>query len=547
MNTANHIAARSEVYLMALLCALAVGPQNLVQAQTDDQSLEAVTPVRLDVKPAEEKIHEALLLPVEVDFVETSISDVVLALSDQRKITIVLDTRALEATGVGPDRSVTLSLEGVPLRSVLNIILRPYGLTWMVIEDVVLVTPHEFAKLPLVSQVYDVRDLMARSDDGRLDPDGLTDLITASVAPTSWDEVGGTGTLDSFDGSLVVRQTDDLQRVLQGVLTELRRAKHLLEHDPQQAFARRWTLSPQPAGPTTQRIEAALDKQMPLLEFIETPLAEVIDSVRERAGIPILIDPQALDQVGFSLKTPVTQRFHEISLGSGLQRMLHDYNLEAVVRDDVLWITTYEEEEQRLTTAAYLVRDLVDSQDACVDQVDDLIELITSTVAPTAWADVGGPGQVRYFSLLDALVIDQTDEVLQQVDELLAKLHKVRHAREPWSAERWQQRREQQRNTPELVHFSIVPTQLGRDAIAIESVRTAIEHVLAAEDLERASIKQSTSALSAMLTPREAAQVQRLVREVPVQLGHPTHGNPFSPAPVPGKPSAQGNLEGGFF
>jgi type II secretory pathway component GspD/PulD (secretin) len=54
-----------------------------------------------------------------------------------------------------------------------------------------------------------------------------------------------------------------------------------------------------------------------------------------------------------------------------------------------------------------------------------LIRLITNTVAPSSWAEVGGPGTIDYFPLGMALVINQTPDVQEQVQELLDALRRL--------------------------------------------------------------------------------------------------------------------------
>jgi hypothetical protein len=57
--------------------------------------------------------------------------------------------------------------------------------------------------------------------------------------------------------------------------------------------------------------------------------------------------------------------------------------------------------------------------------LDRLIRLITNTIAPTSWADVGGPGTIDYFPRSMALVVSQTRDVQDQIAELLASLRRL--------------------------------------------------------------------------------------------------------------------------
>ncbi|MFN4257734.1 MAG: hypothetical protein ACK4RK_00420 [Gemmataceae bacterium] len=53
---------------------------------------------------------------------------------------------------------------------------------------------------------------------------------------------------------------------------------------------------------------------------------------------------------------------------------------------------------------------------------DLLIKLITNTIAPNTWSDVGGPGTIDYFPIGMALVVNQTPDVQEQIQSLLNQL-----------------------------------------------------------------------------------------------------------------------------
>ena len=54
-----------------------------------------------------------------------------------------------------------------------------------------------------------------------------------------------------------------------------------------------------------------------------------------------------------------------------------------------------------------------------------LIELITSTIAPDTWDDVGGPGAIESFPTNLSLVISQTQDVHDQIADLLEQLRRL--------------------------------------------------------------------------------------------------------------------------
>lgn len=67
--------------------------------------------------------------------------------------------------------------------------------------------------------------------------------------------------------------------------------------------------------------------------------------------------------------------------------------------------------------------------DACPKQSpgrmqDQLIQLITSSIAPKSWSVMGGPGTIDYFPLTDSFVINQTPAVHERIADLLTTLRR---------------------------------------------------------------------------------------------------------------------------
>ena len=61
-----------------------------------------------------------------------------------------------------------------------------------------------------------------------------------------------------------------------------------------------------------KRIEAALKAPTPTMEFVEQPLHDVIDYLKDLHGIEIQLDKTALEDVGIGPDTPVTKNLKGI-------------------------------------------------------------------------------------------------------------------------------------------------------------------------------------------------------------------------------------------
>ncbi|HUT09423.1 MAG TPA: hypothetical protein VMY42_02920 [Thermoguttaceae bacterium] len=189
-----------------------------------------------------------------------------------------------------------------------------------------------------------------------------------------------------------------------------------------------------------KKIEEALDSPTQL-EFIECPLQDVIDYLKDYHEIEIQIDARALQDVGIGTDTPITRNLKGVSLRSALTLMLRELDLTFLIENEVLMITTPEEAECRLTTKIYPVGDVITRADVAAfdapDQggesadYDSLIEMITSTIEPVSWADVGGPGSIAPMTVrgTEILVIAQTYQIHRKIAALLAELREVAGAK----------------------------------------------------------------------------------------------------------------------
>lgn len=176
-----------------------------------------------------------------------------------------------------------------------------------------------------------------------------------------------------------------------------------------------------------EKIEAAF-KETTQFEFTETPLTGAIDFLKSKHKIEIQLDRKALDDVGIGRDTPITANLKGVNLKSALRLVLRNLGLTYVIKDGVLLITTPEAAESELLTRIYPISDLVlppNAPDGSQPDFDSLIKLIASTVKPTSWDEVGGAGSVTPFPNNLTLVVSQTQEVHEEIEDLLAQLRLV--------------------------------------------------------------------------------------------------------------------------
>lgn len=198
-------------------------------------------------------------------------------------------------------------------------------------------------------------------------------------------------------------------------------------------FSQTKTLAPSD-NPDNKRIER-LVAQVRNIVFHNATLKDVV-SYLESSGIPTYVDERALEDVGLAADTPVSFRRGSIRLSDGLYLLLRPLDLIWTIRHGRLVITTPEEEEDQLTTCVYDVRNLVElvpvplwnggfeTRTAYQYDFDTLLNLITTTVAPDTWDEMGGAGSVEPYwtRRMRVIVVSQTYEIHQRIEALLGKL-----------------------------------------------------------------------------------------------------------------------------
>ena len=143
----------------------------------------------------EAAIEKAMAATTRADFDQTPLCDVIEHFADLHRIPIVLDKRVLNDTSIDPS-TMQVTYAGraaLSLRSVLDLILRPLGLTWTIRSEVLLITTEGEAENMLITRVYEVADLVRCRDEKDVpwdDYDSLIDAIEMAVEPDSWMDTG---------------------------------------------------------------------------------------------------------------------------------------------------------------------------------------------------------------------------------------------------------------------------------------------------------------------------------------------------------------------
>jgi hypothetical protein len=155
-----------------------------------------------DSAPVDAAIATALAGPLKssgLQFTEEPLENIIDFLQAEYKIPILLDLPALEDAGLTSDMPVTARLKNMSLRSALRLLLKPTDLTYVLRNEVLLITTRDSAQSKLVTGIYDVRDLrqavrppnQPAGASAWADYDELIGVLTECVSPETWKENGG--------------------------------------------------------------------------------------------------------------------------------------------------------------------------------------------------------------------------------------------------------------------------------------------------------------------------------------------------------------------
>lgn len=134
-------------------------------------------------RAARRKIHEKLVQPAAFEVVEKPLRDAIAQVAEAASIPIWMHEVRLGDEGVALDQPVTLSVAGVRWQSVLELLLRPLQLGWIIEDEVLKITTKGTADERLSARVYDVRDLTRQLEAARRPRSPLFIRVPRAVGP----------------------------------------------------------------------------------------------------------------------------------------------------------------------------------------------------------------------------------------------------------------------------------------------------------------------------------------------------------------------------
>lgn len=189
------------------------------------------------------------------------------------------------------------------------------------------------------------------------------------------------------------------------------------------------------AAEAQNELEAKLDSPLPSpLEYVATPLNQIMKQLAVEYGIEIAFDEVALDSAAMSPDIETTINVRGVTLRTALDLMMRGMSdLTYATDSGVLLITTQAAADAWKDTRAYRVEDLAtlvrdgESGEQRAD-LQPLVRMLENCVEPESWASNGtGEGSIAALEP-GILVVYQSKREHAEIEKVLRSIRAVRAA-----------------------------------------------------------------------------------------------------------------------
>jgi hypothetical protein len=338
------------------------------------------------------------------------LADFVALVSDASAIPITLDADALLDFGQSPATPVTVKLTDATVADVLDGALEPFHLGYQVRDGQLIVghPPQESSR-----QVrYAVSDLA--EDNAALGE--LAALVRRMIAPESWQQAGGKGSVVAGNGTLVINQSEPALAQILVFCEKLRVARGL----PIKS-----RLDPARFVLNTREDKAHEMLNRPVTANFATPqpLSGVMKWLHDSTGATILVNHAALAEqamcddsecTGAAVKKPLAALLDELTGSAELAwRAIDEKTIE---------ITTRQDASKKMDVEFYAAGSIAGDSAAA----EKLIAELKSKIEPQLWGDASDKAAIHFDPPSRVLIVRAPQRTQGQIEAFLANHTKAK-------------------------------------------------------------------------------------------------------------------------
>jgi hypothetical protein len=160
------------------------------------------------------------------------------------------------------------------------------------------------------------------------------------------------------------------------------------------------------------------------VEFLDLPLEDCLTFLKEYHNVNVWLDKVSLTDAGVALDQPITLKLAGVTLESVLHLLLEPAQLEWLVQDEVLKITTKSWADKHPETRTYDIHNLIEAG----HKHEDLIAAITKCIEPASWSGKEATAGISHTG--GVLVIRQSQRVHSEIAHLLEELDAIADMKE---------------------------------------------------------------------------------------------------------------------
>ncbi len=384
----------------------------------------------VEPNPTHVLIEKKLKEKISVDFNKTPLKDVIKFLATNLQINVIFHQPSVADTGIEPDTPVTFKVTSITLESLLNLILKPLDLSYIVNKEALVIISEDRAEDFYTTVVYDIRKLTTA---GFSEKDIMSVISKSTDASWEGDENQNSGGIIFIPGGCVIWDTHHVHEQIFDLLQQLERMidqTHLKSKPDKQLqpelkplnFAAAQKEPPvaiiTKPSKEAQKIEKELEKLI-TVNFKETKLKDVVKFLAKQHQLNIILDPRGIAESEIDTEEPLSLTQKNMKLKNVLKLLLEPIGLAYFVKEDVLIITTQIINDQEYTSLLYDVRKLyaagIDSK---------LLKKIITNATDTLW-ESGGEGSGTIKPLAGCLLISQTIDGQKEILPLLQQLERL--------------------------------------------------------------------------------------------------------------------------
>jgi hypothetical protein len=333
-------------------------------------------PVVLDIRDEPRFVDPAQFLPasltkkISADFRSASLAELADWLRTEGELTVLIQIAELEDAGISPNDPVSDWLDNQPIYLLLDR-LQSINIGWYFEGDILYLTSRDVIER---ERQLTVPYLLGGLLDSGYSGAQIVNLIESLVEPVSWEINGGRSRINLIGDVIFVRNSDAVQRKVQGFLSAIS------DH------GRQTLINVSAADLALQDLLATGVS----VKYADTPLEDAILDLATQTGADLRLDRSALRDLRIRERQPVSLQVRQQPMKTVLNYLLPQLGLGWRIRDGVLWVTSPDKNEDPLT-AFYDVRDLCrDSQES-----QALSEAIQSQM-PNVFEDEGGDAVIDF-------------------------------------------------------------------------------------------------------------------------------------------------------